>query len=915
MSDTAFVRINPFQERQIESVHRGFLFQHLYAVGCLLSAESAGVAAVIVEGDEDVEVVRKDLRDYVQIKTRSEPLVLGDLKSALVRFDQIRVEHSSEKREGSARFFFVSNQPPGPGLAAQLNQSNWPKDVHVLWPGQTLPEGSAGLPPAWSDISEATRWCVDKAQLIPFRRLSPETMVWKLAAVVMLAASGGDPFQDHTFTTSHLPSLFEQLVIWLQDFPEPPDRYFPQANEPDLASEERLRIIAGFSGAGKTTWASQAALHSQGMFIYFDVGETPGPAIPALLAKEVAARLAASMPEVPLRDILLPDASGTESLRLLDVFVQRQGVHPVIVIDNAHQVSANVLRSIISVTTHLRFVLLCQPSGSIQDFETVFGVQRRSLEGWDDDAVVAVVTGLGATGSPDSISRLRKITSGMPLYVESAARVAVNDYNGNIGELCDAISNQTHTQEIAQEIILSKVFSTLPENIQAAVAVMSFCEVSLSQKELNSLLGEALKFTDRDVATAIRVLRPMGIVLTFGDGQLKAHDSIRIIGKRKFDSLGSIVSDLALKSLGRILLVSLQNGRDTKRLCMLIRTLAARGDYTVLVGLAGEEMFHELGIDGDIWGMLEDAAKSATNDLKLQFDALDGLVFRSLKMGEPHKVMGYLNQMERLLEISSFDVTDRMSFLAKRMSWQAQNGDVDAVTASLDTIEELMPNDAIFRRIFKYNTASALWHLDRPDMAEGILRELVQDYYKALGITSAQVFGQTARAIHEIVKVAEDYYEESKRFADTLAFHAKALARWTPLQKSDKLYRTHFHQIVSTRIQSMKFYQIVGAYDSLVSVGMDVVDDHLTVGDNFGAKDFSEQFVMPAVKELDIPVNRIFVQSQYAVVMARCGEQEEAESILDRLRPYYAGANDEERAGLMLNEKLVQDVKIGNTKR
>lgn len=219
----------------------------------MLCAESAGVLAVVVEGDEDIEVVRLEQRDYIQVKTRSGPLVLGDLKSALVRFELLRVEHSSDRREGNANFYFVANQPPGPSLAAQLNLPDWPKDVHVLWPGQRLPEGSSGLPPAWSDISNAVRWCVEKAQSIPFRMLSLETMVWKLAAVAMLASSGGDPFQDHTFLTAHLSSLFEQLVVWLQDFPEPPERYFPQLNEPDLKSNERLRIIAGFSGAGKTT--------------------------------------------------------------------------------------------------------------------------------------------------------------------------------------------------------------------------------------------------------------------------------------------------------------------------------------------------------------------------------------------------------------------------------------------------------------------------------------------------------------------------------------------------------------------------------------------------------------------------------------------------------------------------------------
>jgi len=42
---------------RIESVHRGFLYQHLYAVGCLLLAQAAAVDVVMVEIDEDIELI------------------------------------------------------------------------------------------------------------------------------------------------------------------------------------------------------------------------------------------------------------------------------------------------------------------------------------------------------------------------------------------------------------------------------------------------------------------------------------------------------------------------------------------------------------------------------------------------------------------------------------------------------------------------------------------------------------------------------------------------------------------------------------------------------------------------------------------------------------------------------------------
>ncbi|MER9169281.1 hypothetical protein NKI12_18220 [Mesorhizobium australicum] len=68
------------QLARIEYVHRGFLYQHLYAVACLFRAAQAGVTHVVVENDEDVELVFSAKRIYAQIKTRSSDLVLSDIE-------------------------------------------------------------------------------------------------------------------------------------------------------------------------------------------------------------------------------------------------------------------------------------------------------------------------------------------------------------------------------------------------------------------------------------------------------------------------------------------------------------------------------------------------------------------------------------------------------------------------------------------------------------------------------------------------------------------------------------------------------------------------------------------------------------------------------------------------------------------
>lgn len=89
----------PMDARQlklVESVHRGFLYQHLYAVGCLLRLRPAGADCVVVEHDEDVEVIFGDRHLYVQVKTRQNVLQWGDIQPALERVRLLQLEHEED---------------------------------------------------------------------------------------------------------------------------------------------------------------------------------------------------------------------------------------------------------------------------------------------------------------------------------------------------------------------------------------------------------------------------------------------------------------------------------------------------------------------------------------------------------------------------------------------------------------------------------------------------------------------------------------------------------------------------------------------------------------------------------------------------------------------------------------------------
>lgn len=55
------VILDPAQLVRIEAVHRGFMYQHLFAAGCLLAVQGSDLRAIRVELDEDIELQFHDL--------------------------------------------------------------------------------------------------------------------------------------------------------------------------------------------------------------------------------------------------------------------------------------------------------------------------------------------------------------------------------------------------------------------------------------------------------------------------------------------------------------------------------------------------------------------------------------------------------------------------------------------------------------------------------------------------------------------------------------------------------------------------------------------------------------------------------------------------------------------------------------
>lgn len=899
--DLPLPTLDPAQEIRIAAMHGGFLYQHLYAVGSLFRAAAAGATSVIVERDEDVEVVLPSRRIYVQVKNRSHAITPSEINSALERFSRLRAEHVAGRREGIAHFAIVANQPPGPALAALIASGSLGADVHFLFPGQNVPAHLDALPPAWGSIGDAVAWCAEQAASVPHAMLVPDSLVWKLAGLVMSAATGQMQPGGHAFAVNTLPELFEQLLVQLQDFPAPLLSYRPQIEEPDIDNGARIRIICGFSGAGKTSWASHAATHSTERCIYFNAGDTPGTALASSLVREIAAGLVGAASDVR-RQVLLPGASGIDSLRSLDVCLASQGRSPVIVIDNAHQVPADNLHTVLGATSNMRFLLLCQPAGSTKGLEALLGITRETLRGWDMDTLASEVVALGARGSAETMGRLSQQTAGMPLFVQSAARIAVQDYAGDAAQLCNALDSQTHISETSQEVILSRTFDGIPSGTQDVVAVLSLADVVLKLEEVNTLLSASLELGEASVASVIRMLRPLGIIEIFGGQQLKVHDAVRLLGRRHLELMKQEQSLRARHTLKEVLLASLTEERNASRFSLYVRTLVSLKEIETIIEFAGDEMFHEMGI-GDIFvASLEAAADSPEVDPEQRFWALDGLVFGKLKSGDIATLPESLAKMQELIDAN---VLPRSAWLAlgmKRMLLKAQNRDLPGVRASIAELGESMPDSQQHQRIFKYNAALSLWRLGEGEEAGRILDEVIPAYLDELGISAGWIFGKSLEQLRPLLHQTESSMDDVKHLADALELRSILL-------------KDHGKDPGLWRFFSMKFYSLLGAVDSAVRVGQDVADDFVGRHDFTGARSILEQHVLPFAEQYRMLDRIVAIRSQYAVVLGYCRDFSAAEQEIQRLEAYAGGFSAEQRKEIDNQRALITDLRAGNGPR
>jgi hypothetical protein len=870
MSNRAQSALDQAQLARIENVHGGFLYQHLYTAAVLLQSASLNWTSVNIEHDEDLEIVSADLHLYVQVKKRSDRLIFSDVEDAINRFNPIRDLHSKRQRSGVPQLWIVCNSILGPDLAARLTRGDWPTDVFLRTPAACSGNPDL-LPTPAANIFEAVSACTVWARQVPHSTLSAATLVWKLAAWIQLIASGTT--NDHQVTAGDLVPLFEQLLLQLQQFPTAVVNYRPHENEPPLVSQAPVRVITGFSGSGKTSWAAEVDLHQAGVPVYFDVSDLPGSGVASSLVRELAARLLPTDTN-ERQAILLPGVLGLQALRVIDRYIISTNANVTVFLDNAHRMSNADIAELIAALAHVKWIVLAQPWPGVAHIEGRYGIAQERLSGWSIATVSKEVELSESFGSPNTCEHLRVITGGLPLFVRDTCRIAKLQYRGDVEACCRAIAGLVTVQTTSQEVIATEVFRKVSAPARQCAAILSLVTMPLDRGQVFSMIAAGSSENSRWVAKCLRELSDWGIVQHLRNGDVRLHDMFGVLATGEQDQLSSDVLTRSREALlARLLRVETGGGIERFRLMCRILLDVGRIEDLVDVATGNAEMINEYGVAEEISELIRKAASNPNLSSENRFWAQDTLAFWAIQEGEFDTAAALIDQMTVEMERFRLTVRARLALAVKSLMITGLRRKLGALRAAYRAFDLANANEET-SRIVRYNYALALRKCDRPEETVELTGELIHEYYDALEIGLEDVMFKNLPDIADSLGDVSAKADDLKHLADCLDLQAAALLE---LGRGSAFARIHAH----------KFYVLSDALSSAVRVGQDFVDECLRVGsDPEGARMFMEQSLLPVVRERKLLSKLVPVSCQYAVVLAYCGEYRAARRTLAEMRPF-----------------------------
>jgi hypothetical protein len=743
-------------------------------------------------------------------------------------------------------------------------------------------------------VPASLAWCMKAASGIALTRLSPETLVWKLAAVVAYRSAGLEG--GHTIGSSELATFFELFAAQMHHFPESPTTYLVQEDEPQLEGKEHVLLMVSIAGAGKTAWAAHSALHSGAAIVYFDAAEVPDSAVASALLREVVAQLTTPF-GMGAKDMIQPGASGLEGLRGVDLLARHTRVRPIVVIDNVHTVTAGTIQKIATAFASCRLVLLGQPAPAAGELEELLGITAVALKGWSLVTIAAEFEAARVLVAPAVAERVRHLTGGVPRFVKNAAALTERVYSGDTEAFCRAVESSTNTTRTAQDLILREGYNRLSDNSKLAIALMSLARFPLSESECLEFLSAHESFRSHVAgAGAIRELRDWGMVQRLMSGELVAHDAFIVLAVAHFETLEANVRIAAKQKLAALVEKSVAPGQ-VARLMVLCRLLPQIGRVDALADIASSlgEHIHEQGRSGDLEMVLQDVLVSsevAPLDRFLVADTLALWKFYHPDRSEFVKIVQIMEQLAKDHDLGS-DAPSRLAM--KQMMVAAFDSDIDGIRYYSDKSLSLADSPVV-KRIVLYDTAAAWFMADRPEEALKITEQLIDEYYDVLHLTPTQVFAVSAKALADALHPDYLTMDELKRLGDTLDLQARVL---NSMGRKSRLCRLH----------AMKFYQIAQVPMALMKVGQDVVDECLSMlRDPWEARRVIEALLVPIVQKYRLVEYVVPVRAQYAVVLAYCGEIESARKLIRELKAF---AVSDFRSGELENQsRLIETIAV-----
>jgi hypothetical protein len=861
--------LNARQIIRIEAVHQGFLYQHLYAVLLLLSQPELGWEYIRIERDEDIEVQIQGKRAYIQVKKRAADLSFSDISGSLTQFRDIQSEHDAGRRNGNAELWIVSNANPSGGLRTRIDSGEWPLNAFLRTP--TLSDiGEPELPMPATSIEEQFAGCVVLARRVEHSTLSPETLVWKLAAWVQSVAAG--QLRGREITPNIFQPLLEQLVVQLQQFPQPSSGYRPQEHEPAFISEERIRLITGISGSGKTAWAGEFGLHRGADAVFFDCSDLPSTAVASSLVRELAVRIFSDSEERKV--ILLPGVQGVQGLRLLNRVVSGRGLRPCCVLDNVQRMASLDLLDIVESLPSFEIVLLGHPGPSLALVEGRLQLNRLSLEGWSIETIAEEAHDAGCFADPPTCEDLRQLTAGSPLFVRDVCKIAAQGSGGDIQAANQQIKGGLHERLTYQELVIEEVLGRIGADVLNTVALMTLSTIPLVRTTALDMEAGAQQVDVARIAGFLREASGWGIVQSLSNSRMAVHEAFQVSLSRALVAMPEEVVQRARRILLALLLQELQGG-GIQQYMLMAKLFLDSGNAEGLVEMAtsSAELVREHGVEGAMRSLVEQAATQPTITPEGRFWALDSLAFWAIGDGRLEAAQGYIDTMGSIFKNNGLGSRARSALAIKELGIAGHRGNLKTLSKTMGRCKRT-GLDAEAWRIARYTYAVGLHLCGENERVVDITTDLVSEYYEVLGIELRDVLGKNlgpmAAKLGDLVAKGDDI----KHLADCLDLQAKALLE---VGRSSRFCRIHAH----------KFYLLAESPSSAIKVGQDYADECLRVrADPEGARQFLEGNLLPIVREKQLLSYLVPVSCQYAVVLAYCGEESAARQTLREMEPF-----------------------------